>query len=146
MVPRTRSFEESVATLAAAAPPPESGGEPPVLRGAPRGGRLVWPYVAGLLVALAAVVVISPKDAALDHPGLLAMLVGCVVALDLMRIDVFERINLSPASVPALALAFVFGPLGPIAADKSWNPLAAGGTRVWTDDFSNLWSVIVWRR
>jgi hypothetical protein len=120
MVPRLRSFEESAATLAVTpdvTPDPEGAEESPVLRGAPRGGRLVWPYVAALLVALAAVVVISPKDAVSDRPGLLALLVGCVVALDLMRIDVFERINLSPASVPALALAFLFGPLGPIAAE-----------------------------
>jgi hypothetical protein len=77
----------------------------------------VWPYVAGLLIALGAVAAVSPTAEVAAQPGLLVMLVVCVVGLDLIRIDVFERINLSPASVPALALAFVFGPLGPIAAE-----------------------------
>jgi len=102
----------------APAPAPEPvSDEPPVLHTAPRNGRMVWPYVAVLLVALAVVAAFSPTDQVIARPGLLVLLVGCVVALDLMRIDVFERINLSPASVPALALAFLFGPLGPIAAE-----------------------------
>ena len=122
MVPRPRSFEECAASLAGALGPapattPEVPESEPVLRSAPGNGRLVWPFVAGLLALLTAVVVVSPKDEVADHPGLLVLLVVCVVALDLMRIDVFERINLSPASVPALALAFLFGPLGPIFAE-----------------------------
>jgi hypothetical protein len=114
MVPRLRSYEESAADLAhtEAAPP-----EPPVLHTAPRNGRMVWPYVVVLLVGLAAVAATSATDRVAARPELLILLVGCVVALDLIRIDVFERINLSPASVPALALAFLFGPLGPIAAE-----------------------------
>lgn len=122
MVPRLRSYEESAATLARAladettgvSPP---GEETPVLVTAPRNGRLVWPFVILLLVGLVAVAGFSPTEAIAAQPGLLVLLVACVVALDLIRIDVFERINLSPASVPALALAFVFGPLGPIAAE-----------------------------
>ncbi|MFL5845341.1 MAG: HD-GYP domain-containing protein [Solirubrobacteraceae bacterium] len=130
MVPRLRSYEESAASLArsladaeldamlAGAPAPESvPDEPPVLRTAPRNGRIVWPYVVALLAGLAAVAAVSPIDTVRSRPGLLVMLVVCVVGLDLIRIDVFERINLSPASVPALALAFLFGPLGPIAAE-----------------------------
>jgi len=50
-------------------------------------------------------------------PWLFLMLVGAVVALDALRIDVFERANLSPAAVPVLALAYFSGPLGPIAAE-----------------------------
>lgn len=131
MVPRLRSYEESAAALARAlavegngvsprgeepkaADPPD---QPPVLLTAPRNGRLVWPFVVVLLIGLCAVAAFSPTDQIMARPGLLVMLVACVVALDLVRIDVFERINLSPASVPALALAFVFGPLGPIAAE-----------------------------
>jgi hypothetical protein len=91
--------------------------EPPVLHTAPGGGRLVWPYVALLLGALGTVVGFSNLHRAASHPGLLVLLVACVVALDLIRIDVFERINLSPASVPSLALGFLFGPLGPIVAE-----------------------------
>lgn len=96
-----------------------------MLAAAPRDGRLVWPLVALLLVALGAVAAVSPAADVTGHPGLLVLLVACVVALDLVRIDVFERINLSPASVPALALAFLFGPLGPIAAE-----LAIAGVRI----------------
>lgn len=132
MVPRlNRSYQESAATLAralavddaqtplepdepAAAAPAD---EPPVLVTAPRNGRLVWPYVGVLVAALAAVALLSPTRDITQRPGLLVLLVGCVVALDLIRVDVFERINLSPASVPALALAFLFGPLGPILAE-----------------------------
>lgn len=51
------------------------------------------------------------------QPWLFALLVAAVVILDAVRIDVFERANLSPASVPELALAFFMGPLGPIAAE-----------------------------
>ena len=91
--------------------------EPPVLHTAPRGGRLVWPYVTLLLSALAAVVGVSDVHRVTAHPGLLVLLVGSVVGLDLIRIDVFERINLSPASVPSLALGFLFGPVGPIVAE-----------------------------
>jgi len=36
--------------------------------------------------------------------------------------------------------------LGALAADKRWDPLRPGGGRVWTDDFSNIWSVIYWRQ
>ena len=35
--------------------------------------------------------------------------------------------------------------LGAVAADDNWEPLEAGSRRTWTDDFSNLWSVIKWR-
>jgi hypothetical protein len=36
--------------------------------------------------------------------------------------------------------------LGTLATDKRWVPLRARDDRVWTDDFSNIWSVIQWRR
>ncbi|MCW2990869.1 MAG: putative metal-dependent phosphohydrolase [Solirubrobacterales bacterium] len=129
MVPPHRSYEESAATLARALAHDDpaalgtpgdaspAADEPAVLHTAPRNGRMVWPYVAVLLAALATVAGFSSTAAATSRPGLLVMLVVCVVGLDLIRIDVFERINLSPASVPALALAFLFGPLGPIAAE-----------------------------
>jgi hypothetical protein len=105
--------EDSSVTASA----PGADDDEPVLRTAPRDGRLVWPYVAGLLLLLGGIAAFSPTAEITARPGLLIMLVVCVVGLDLIRIDVFERINLSPASVPALALAFVFGPLGPIAAE-----------------------------
>jgi hypothetical protein len=36
--------------------------------------------------------------------------------------------------------------LGPLAADPNWKPVAVQpGTRVWTDDYSNLVSIIKWK-
>jgi hypothetical protein len=36
--------------------------------------------------------------------------------------------------------------LGPtVAGNKHWNQLTPGNIRTWTDDFSNIWSVIRWR-
>jgi putative nucleotidyltransferase with HDIG domain len=52
-----------------------------------------------------------------ETPWLFAALVLSVVLLDAVRIDVFDRANLSPAAVPTLALAFFYGPVGPIAAE-----------------------------
>ena len=36
--------------------------------------------------------------------------------------------------------------LGALVTDTRWDPLRPGGGRVWTDDFSNIWSVIYWRQ
>jgi hypothetical protein len=36
--------------------------------------------------------------------------------------------------------------LGTLATDQRWIPLHPRDERVWTDDFSNIWSVIQWRR
>ncbi len=143
MVHGTVRFEESSASLArlladedagggfvgsaAAASPPPGADEPagadarepspsPVLEEAPL-ARWVWPYVALLLSVAAVVAVLSPHEAVGRRPGLLALLVAGVLALDIVRIDVFERINVSPASVPLLALAFIFGPVGPLVAE-----------------------------
>lgn len=119
MVPRP--YQETAAKLARALADSESDvprePEPPVLHSAPHGGRLVWPFVALLLGILAAVAGVADVHRLSERPGLLALLVVSVVALDLTRIDVFERINLSPASVPSLALGFLFGPVGPILAE-----------------------------
>jgi hypothetical protein len=35
--------------------------------------------------------------------------------------------------------------LGPLATDTRWSPLQPRAERAWTDDFSNIWSVIEWR-
>jgi diguanylate cyclase (GGDEF)-like protein/putative nucleotidyltransferase with HDIG domain len=74
-------------------------------------------YVGLLIFGAAVVGVISGQSAIPDSPWLFVGLIASVVALDAVRIDVFERANLSPAAVPELALAFFFGPLGPIAAE-----------------------------
>ena len=45
------------------------------------------------------------------------MLVVCVVVLDLVDLDLFGRGRVSPGAIPSLALAFYFGPVGPVAAE-----------------------------
>jgi putative nucleotidyltransferase with HDIG domain len=52
-----------------------------------------------------------------DSGPLFALLVAAVLILDRARIDVFERAAVSPASIPTLALAYFFGPFGPLAAE-----------------------------
>ncbi|HVG53471.1 MAG TPA: fused MFS/spermidine synthase [Vicinamibacterales bacterium] len=36
--------------------------------------------------------------------------------------------------------------LGALASDPAWEPLQPGTGSTWTDDFSNIWNVIRWRR
>jgi HD-GYP domain-containing protein (c-di-GMP phosphodiesterase class II) len=48
---------------------------------------------------------------------LFGLLVVAVFALDGLSVDLFERGNVSPGSVATLALAFMFGPLAPLAAE-----------------------------
>ncbi len=74
-------------------------------------------YIWALVGATAIVGALSSHASILGDPWLFVALVGSVVALDAARIDVFERANLSPAAIPELALAYFFGPLGPIAAE-----------------------------
>jgi len=78
----------------------------------------------GLLCAGAALIAgLSSYAAIPDSPWLFGALIVSVVLLDAVRIDVFDRANLSPAAVPTLALAFLYGPVGPIAAEAM---IAAG--------------------
>jgi diguanylate cyclase (GGDEF)-like protein len=79
--------------------------------------RLLRLYIGLLCAAAVVVALLSSPAAILDSAWLFVALVAGVVVLDAVRIDVFERANLSPAAVPELALAFFFGPLGPIAAE-----------------------------
>jgi putative nucleotidyltransferase with HDIG domain len=96
-------------------------GEPDRAANAARGSatraRLIPPYIALLCAATALIAIVSDWTPIGDEPSLFVLLVASVVILDAVRIDVFERANLSPASVPEIALAFFFGPLGPIAAE-----------------------------
>jgi diguanylate cyclase (GGDEF)-like protein/putative nucleotidyltransferase with HDIG domain len=93
---------------------PEPVGEPATPAARP---RLIALYVGALCAGAALVGALSSHVAIQTSPWLFALLVGAVVLLDAMRIDVFERANLSPAAVPQLALAYFFGPLGPMAAE-----------------------------
>jgi HD domain-containing protein len=92
---------------------------------APASRRLVGPFVAVLLCGLAALSLTAEIAPIGTEPALFAALIAAVIFLDVVRLDVFERAKFTP-TVPALALAFIFGPAGPIAAE-----LLASLVRMW---------------
>src|SRR5215212_3103703 len=67
----------------------------------PQAKRLPF-LVAGLLLAAAVIALLAPREAITERPMLALLLIGFVLVLDFIRIDVFDRSNVSPASVPAL--------------------------------------------
>jgi putative nucleotidyltransferase with HDIG domain len=86
---------------------------------APATQRLV-PYYAALLALLAVgLAVLSDFGPVADDPWLLVGLVGLFIALDLVRLDLFERANTSPASLPVLAIAALFGLPGVLIAEAT---------------------------
>lgn len=94
-------------------PEPEAAGE-----SEPADRRLgLSLYIALLCAGTALVAGLSSYAEIPETPWLFIALVVSVVLLDAVRIDVFDRANLSPAAVPTLALAFFYGPIGPIAAE-----------------------------
>jgi diguanylate cyclase (GGDEF)-like protein len=87
-------------------------------KAAPPTPRRVVPWFVGMLVVGAAsVATFAASDGVAGSSLTFGLLVASVVALDVARIDIFERAKMSPASMPTLALAFLFGPLGPVAAE-----------------------------
>jgi diguanylate cyclase (GGDEF)-like protein/putative nucleotidyltransferase with HDIG domain len=85
--------------------------------------RIRWLVVAlltGTTLAAAATGMtglVTGTTTAAESAPLFALLVLAVLILDRARIDVFERAAVSPASVPTLALAYFFGPFGPLAGE-----------------------------
>jgi hypothetical protein len=73
--------------------------------------------VRGLLAVTLVIALLSDPTALLDHPGLAVALAAVILALDRLRIDIFDRARVSPAGVMSLALAFVFGPIGVLFAE-----------------------------
>jgi len=98
-----------------AAPSSEDGPSTGMARRHPR--RLIPLYVAGLLTATAVMAAVSSSATITEQLLLFGVLTAAVLLLDSLSIDLFEKGNVSPASVPSLVLAFVFGPLGPLAAE-----------------------------
>src|SRR3954451_3745066 len=91
--------------------------EPDQTAGRPDRVRALVVVVALAAVAVAALVV---DPGVVTHATVVfGLLVVSFVVLDVVRIDLFERAHISPASVPALALACVFGPFGPLAAESA---------------------------
>ena len=77
------------------------------------------PGVVALVAGTLAVAALSSAGQLAAAPGTFAALVLAVLLLDVVRIDVFERGRVSPAAVPGIALAILFGPLGPILAEAA---------------------------
>jgi diguanylate cyclase (GGDEF)-like protein/putative nucleotidyltransferase with HDIG domain len=84
----------------------------------PAATRRFIPIYAGLLMASAlAIGALSSPDEIRMAPAVFVALLASVFVLDQIRLDVFEHANISPACVPSIALAYMFGPLGPLAAE-----------------------------
>jgi diguanylate cyclase (GGDEF)-like protein len=98
-----------------ALPDGEDAAEEPQPRSAHR--RIVPAFVSLLVLGAAAVGAVTVPGNVADDPLTFALLVGSVIALDLVRLDIFERGKMSPASMPTMALAFFFGAPGPLAAE-----------------------------
>jgi putative nucleotidyltransferase with HDIG domain len=97
--------------------------------------------VALLLIGTALVGALSSGDQIAAEPGIFVALVLAVLALDIVRIDVFDRGNVSPAAVPGIALAILFGPLGPICAEAVIalsRAVRRTPARIWLADFGML--------
>src|SRR5919204_3588857 len=78
------------------------------------------PYYVGSLVLAAVVVAGLSSYVRIGHsPLVFGLLIALTLALDTVRIDIFERGNISPATVPAIALACLFGPAGPICGEAA---------------------------
>jgi putative nucleotidyltransferase with HDIG domain len=82
------------------------------------GTRRFLPAYAGLVTAVAVLAaLLSDAERVSSSPDLLVVLVAAVVVLDLVDLDLFGRGRVSPGAVPSLALAFYFGPVGPVVAE-----------------------------
>ncbi|MDQ3741747.1 MAG: diguanylate cyclase, partial [Actinomycetota bacterium] len=75
-------------------------------------------WFIGLLLAIAVGIAATSDPTSLaERPGLFVALVATMLGLDLVRIDLFERARISPASAPTLVVAYFFGPLGVLLAE-----------------------------
>jgi ribonuclease P protein subunit RPR2 len=81
------------------------------------GRRFLPAYAAAVTSAAVLAALLADTGAITRTPALLLVLVFCVVMLDLVDLDLFGRGRVSPGAVPSLALAFYFGPAGPVLAE-----------------------------
>jgi diguanylate cyclase (GGDEF)-like protein/putative nucleotidyltransferase with HDIG domain len=100
------SAMEARADVAQESPPPPRS----------RHRLLPW-YVALLVVGCGAAAVSASTGHLAAAPVLFGLLVASAFALDGLSVDLFGRGNVSPGSVATLSLAFLYGPLGPLAAE-----------------------------
>jgi ribonuclease P protein subunit RPR2 len=91
--------------------------DPPLAADAePRAGW-VAPYVSILVAGAVALGLLAGTNRIEAEPVLFGALILSVLALDGLRIELFERLRTSPAGLPTIVLAAMFGPLGPIASE-----------------------------
>jgi putative nucleotidyltransferase with HDIG domain len=81
-----------------------------------RHALIPW-YVGALALGTATVAGLSDYGRIAHSPFTFGLLIALTLTLDTVRIDIFERGNISPATVPALALAYLFGPAGPVCGE-----------------------------
>jgi diguanylate cyclase (GGDEF)-like protein len=86
------------------------------VRGPRPGGVLALVIALCTLAALAAFQV-AASGTTIRRPDVFVLLIASFILLDHVKIDLFERGHISPAAAPVLALAFVFGPAGPLVAE-----------------------------
>ncbi len=92
----------------------------PYPAGPPKARPALIPYyVGGLVLATGAVAAFSDYGRIAHRPLVFGLLIALTMTLDLVRIDIFERGNISPAVVAAVALALLYGPAGPICAEAA---------------------------
>jgi diguanylate cyclase (GGDEF)-like protein/putative nucleotidyltransferase with HDIG domain len=113
--PRTPAARPA-ATRTRAADEPAIDTGPVEQADSPRRPLIPW-YASLLCLGAVLIGLFSSVDPIAAAPVLFAVLVATAVALDVARIDLFERANISPASVATVALAMQFGPLGPLASE-----------------------------
>jgi diguanylate cyclase (GGDEF)-like protein len=108
---------EAAPSAGAEREPAPAAAEEPRERSSAAPHRLLPWYVALLALGACAVAISASPARIAAAPVLFGLLVMAVFALDALSVDLFERGNVSPGSVPTLVLAFLFGPLGPLAAE-----------------------------
>lgn len=79
--------------------------------------RWIPPFAALLILGTGLIAVLADHSAVVAEPLVFSGLLVAVLILDAVRIDLFERLQTSPAALPVLALAALFGPLGPVVGE-----------------------------
>jgi putative nucleotidyltransferase with HDIG domain len=90
---------------------------PSTIRPAHPRPALIPYYVGGVVLATITVAALSDFSRIAHAPATFGLLIALTLALDTVRIELFERGHTSPATVAAIALGCLFGPIGPICAE-----------------------------
>ena len=109
---------ERSGVMSASALTPSQTTEPPRAARRSRSHSFVIPvYAVALSLAALWLGVDADAGALSDAPLLFVALTACVLALDTFEFDLFGRGHFSPATVPTLAIAALFGPAGVVLSE-----------------------------